>query len=373
VSRTWVLLAACGLAAAALVAGVAAGSSERTHDGPAQDPARATPRAQTAAVRCDRVASTSGSDRAAGTRRAPYRTPARLVRSLRAGETGCLRGGSYDIAPMLVFRRAGEEGKPIELRSWPGERATLTRGTVAVNKGADHVVISGLTIDGTDRDDVTVWVIGDDVTISDDDITNRTKGLSCIFIGSGRWRDASTAGTQIRRNRIRDCGTDAHNDHDHGIYAAQARDAVIADNLITGSDGWGVQLYPESVGVRVLRNTIAGNGGGVIFAGNHSVASANNVVERNVISDARDAQLVQSYWEGPRGSGNVARRNCFGRAPNGRTSGPGFGLAQNVIADPGYLAPARGDYRVARNGGCDAVIGSPPAPGAPASVARGPR
>jgi hypothetical protein len=373
VTRTWILIAACGLAAAALAAGVAAGSSEHVDDGPSQRPAPAAPRADAAAARCDRVASTSGSDRAPGTRRRPYATPATLVRSLRAGQTGCLRGGSYGIAPMLVFRRSGEPGRPIELRSWPGERATLTGGTVTVNRGADHVVVSGLTIDGTQRDDVTVWVIGDDATISDNDITNRTKGLSCIFIGNSRWQNPPTLRTQIRRNRITDCGTDAHNDHDHGIYAAQARDAVIADNLLTGSDGWGVQLYPEAVGVRVLRNTIVGNGGGVIFAGNHSVASANNVVERNVISDARDEQLVQSYWDGPRGAGNVARRNCFGPAPHGRTSGPGFGLAQNVVAAPGYVAPARGDYRLGANSGCDAVIGSPPAPGAPASVTRGRR
>ena len=134
-----------------------------------------------------------------------------------------------------------------------------------------------------------------------------------------------------------------------------------------------MQLYPHAVRARVLRNTIARNGGGVIFAGNHSVASSGNVVERNVLSDPRDAMLVQSYWEGPSGTGNVARRNCFGRAPHGQSTGSGFSMDQNLVAAPAYRAAGDGDYELGAQSGCSAVIGSPPAPGAPASVTRGPR
>lgn len=363
------ILALGGVAGLAIVAGVAAGSS-----GPDDEPR--APRAsapKTEAVRCDRVAAPSGSDRADGTRSHPYAGAARLVRSLRAGQTGCLRAGTYRIAPELAFRRAGTQSAPITLRSWPGERATLAGGTVVVRPGATHVVVSHLDIDGSERDDVTVWLMGDDATIADNDITNHTTGLSCIFIGAGQPRDPATQRAQIRRNRITDCGTDAHRDHDHGIYAAQSRDAVIADNLLTGSDGWGVQLYPQAVGTQVLRNTIARNGGGVIIAGNRSVASAGNVVQRNVISDPREQQLVQSYWDGPEGHGNVVQRNCFGRAPRGQSTGTGFSLDQNLVAAPAYRAPGRGDYRLGAGSGCSAVIGSPPDPGAPNSVARGPR
>jgi hypothetical protein len=363
------LLAVGGLAGIALVAGVAAGSSGRPAD----------PRAPRVAVqaaepvRCDRTAAPSGADRAEGTRSQPFASAARLVRSLRAGETGCLRAGTYRIAPELTFRRAGTANAPITLRSWPGERAKLVGGTVVVRPEAEHVVLSALRIDGSNHPDVTVWVLANDTTIVDNDITNRTTGLSCVFIGSGSWREPPTLRTQIRRNRITDCGSDAHNDHDHGIYAAQSQDAVVADNLLTGSDGWGVQLYPHAVGARVLRNTIARNGGGVIFAGNHSVASSGNIVERNVLSDPRDAMLVQSYWEGPSGTGNVARRNCFGRAAHGQSTGSGFSMDQNLVAAPAYRAPGAGDYALGAQTGCSAVIGSPPDPGAPASVTGGPR
>ena len=63
----------------------------------------------------------------------------RAARPLAAtpGETGCLRAGTYRIAPELTFRRAGTAEAPITLRSWPGERATLAGGTVVVRPEAD--------------------------------------------------------------------------------------------------------------------------------------------------------------------------------------------------------------------------------------------
>ena len=366
--RRRVLLVLALVAAAGSIAVVAVADGTST-----EQPTPRAPRAQSAAVRCDRVAAPSGSDGAAGTEGRPFATAARLVRSLRAGDTGCLRAGTYRIAPMLEFHRAGTAEAPITLRSYPGERATLAGGTVTILQGADHVQIAGLTIDGSGRNDVTVWILGADAVLRDSTVTNRTRGLSCVFLGAGSARQPPALRSQIRRNRIEACGNDAHGDKDHGVYAAQARDAVIADNLLRGSDGWGVQLYPSAQHVRVIRNTIVGNGGGVIFGGNSRQASSNNVVERNVITDARETQLVQSYWEGPVGRGNVARRNCFGHAPHGATSGDAFRLEENVTASPLYIAPSRGDFRLGEGTGCSAVIGSPPAPGAPASVARGTR
>jgi O-antigen/teichoic acid export membrane protein len=357
----------------AIAAAVALGAGG---DGNPQPPASSSPSpssgpvATPAAVRCDRVAAPTGSDSAAGTLRSPYKTPARLARTLRPGETGCLRAGSYDISPDLTFRRAGTATERITLRNYPGEKATLTGGTVVIWPGASFVTVSGLTIDGSRHDDVTVWVMADDAVISDNRITNRTTGLSCIFLGTGSGRRPPTLRTQIRRNRIFDCGNDAHDNHDHGIYAAQTTDAVITDNLIAGSDGWAVQLYPRATHASLLRNTFVSNGGGVIFGGDRRGTSSGNVVERNVISDARSEQLVQSFWEGPQGTGNVARRNCFGRAPDGIANGNGFEMAQNISANPRYRSPSAGDYRIGAGSGCLAVIGSPPAPGAPATVAR---
>ena len=68
-----------------------------------------------AANPCDHVAS-PGTD-----------TAQQLLDSLRPGETGCLRGGTYRSSRGYVLnaRRGGAPGAPITLRSFPGERARL--------------------------------------------------------------------------------------------------------------------------------------------------------------------------------------------------------------------------------------------------------
>src|SRR4051812_46967474 len=45
---------------------------------------------------CDKVAAANGSDSASGTADAPYRSAQKLSDSLVAGQTGCLRAGTYN-------------------------------------------------------------------------------------------------------------------------------------------------------------------------------------------------------------------------------------------------------------------------------------
>ena len=65
----------------------------------------ATP-AHAAGTTCDRVAAPSGSDAAAGTESAPYATAQKLADSLSAGQTGCLRAGTYRQASGRAVRAA---------------------------------------------------------------------------------------------------------------------------------------------------------------------------------------------------------------------------------------------------------------------------
>src|ERR1700729_1215769 len=94
---------------------------------------------------CARFASPHGSDRASGTLRHPYATPSRLIQSLRPGQIGCLRAGVY--REDLTVRRGGAPGRPIVLRSYPGERATIT-GRIYLTRGAAYTTISSLTLVG---------------------------------------------------------------------------------------------------------------------------------------------------------------------------------------------------------------------------------
>src|SRR4051812_24089661 len=98
-----------------------------------------------AGERCDRVASPSGSDSAAGTLASPYRTAQRLVDSLSAGQTGCLRAGRY--SHDVDIRKGGSSSAPLTLRGYPGEKATVV-GEFVVHKTAPHVVVERLYLNG---------------------------------------------------------------------------------------------------------------------------------------------------------------------------------------------------------------------------------
>jgi hypothetical protein len=64
-----------------------------------------------------------GDDAAAGTQEKPWKTIAHAVKQLKAGDTLCLRGGVYYERVYLAL--AGESGKPITIRSYPGEQAVI--------------------------------------------------------------------------------------------------------------------------------------------------------------------------------------------------------------------------------------------------------
>jgi hypothetical protein len=86
------------------------------------------PDAQSARA-CDRLASPG------------HRAVQRLVDSLRPGEVGCLRQGTY--RGSLTIERSGEPGRPITLQPRPGARARLL-GAVTITRRSAHVVLRRL-------------------------------------------------------------------------------------------------------------------------------------------------------------------------------------------------------------------------------------
>src|SRR5688500_13489097 len=69
------------------------------------------------------VDATRGNDSADGSRAAPLRTVAKAVSLAKTGDTICLRGGVY--YERVAITTSGTDDKPITLRSFPGELATL--------------------------------------------------------------------------------------------------------------------------------------------------------------------------------------------------------------------------------------------------------
>jgi hypothetical protein len=282
---------------------------------------------------------------------APFASPQKLVDSLSAGQTGCLRGGTYVGRGRLNFSRGGRSGAPLTLASFPGESARLLYATVHVEAGSDYVTLRDLDIDGSSNPDVTVWVEGNHSVVQGNRIGNANAGMSCLIVGEN-------ATITVTANVFHDCGRYADGNQDHAIYAAHTRDATIVDNVFWGASGWAIHLYPDARRTLVAHNVIDDDGGGVIFAGDGSTASSDNTVQQNIITNATAQYLLQSSWAGPVGTGNLASQNCLSQGRLGDI-GPesGFSATANATADPDYLDAADHDYRLAPDSPCLAVVG----------------
>jgi parallel beta-helix repeat protein len=273
----------------------------------------------------------------------------RLVNSLRAGQTGCLRGGVY--VEDLTVRRSR-----IGLRSYPGEHARLI-GRLWFPRTAHDDLVRDLALDGRNAAELpSPTVNGNAISFVGDDVTNGNTNI-CFVLGSSYGRARATA---IEASRIHNCGHLPANNHEHGIYVDRAQDTRIVGNIIFDNADRGIQLYPDAQHTLIERNVIDGNGEGVIFSGDEGVASNHNIVRYNVISNARVRADVESWYPdgNPLGVGNVVLENClFGG--HGRTivsSGRGFSASSNVVADPLYADAAAGDFRIGAGSACAAIL-----------------
>jgi parallel beta-helix repeat protein len=169
----------------------------------------------------------------------------------------------------------------------------------------------------------------------------------------------------IEFNRIHDCGRLPATNHDHGIYVATATNTLIRGNWIYDNADFGVHLYPDAQKTTVTGNVIDGNGMGLTFSGEYGVASSNNLVEGNVITNSRVRDNVQSWWApgSPVGHDNVVRGNCikggaYDHGDGGIAGEWGFRVVGTVRATPAFARPARDDFRIEAGDPCRNVLGA---------------
>jgi parallel beta-helix repeat protein len=304
---------------------------------------------------CSEYASTSGNDNARGGRYRPYRTVGKLLSRLSPGQTGCLLGGTF--TEDVTVRRGGQIGRRIVLRSAPGLWATL-RGRLWIADSANYVTFEFLNLDGRNQAHLPSPTInGDWVTFRGNNVTNHRDGTGpvsghgiCFSLGFPGY--GASIHTQIERNRIHDCGIS--DNHNHGIYLVLARRTFISDNYIYDNGDRGIQLYPDADGTMIEHNVIDGNGQGIIFSGDSSGVSENNVARWNIISNSIVRWNVESWYPTGihPGVGNVVSSNCLFASnarryydSNGGVSDQvGFVASGNVVANPLYVDRARRDF-----------------------------
>ncbi|HET9676756.1 MAG TPA: right-handed parallel beta-helix repeat-containing protein [Solirubrobacterales bacterium] len=303
-------------------------------------------------VSCAEFASPSGSDGSGdGSLANPYASPQKLADSLAAGQTGCLRAGTYEFSLLSV------RSPNITLAPYGSDSATL-RGPIKVLPSGAGSTIEGLTLDGVNSNLGCTGTCGggspriyaDGVVLRDNEITDEHTGI-CVMVGS-YYSDPPPRGVVIEHNRIHDCGRLPAGNHDHGIYVSESRDAVIRDNWIYDNADRGIQLYPDAIGTTITGNVIYGNGEAQNFSCDASSCSKDNVVAGNIIADSVVRWNVYANSQGatPDGS-NVLRDNCLYASRSGYTDNGGvdsapafYSESANLVANPRFADPSRGDF-----------------------------
>ncbi|HEV2863199.1 MAG TPA: right-handed parallel beta-helix repeat-containing protein [Pyrinomonadaceae bacterium] len=208
---------------------------------------------------CDRYVSTAGSDSNSGrTARAAWRTIGMALRTLRAGQVGCVMPGTYDEGHNEAAHD-GTAAAPIVLRRAPGSRAmpvVRPKGPVAVfHIDRDYWVLDGFDVDvnlqkvtgvrfmenaahGVLRNSrvhnstsgAAVYISGRDILVDGCEIFNNfqtneqdSHGVAVV---------QSAARVMVRRSRIWDNGGDGIQCEDYAEASANPEDITLEDNVI---------------------------------------------------------------------------------------------------------------------------------------------
>jgi len=348
-----VIVACCGLAVAALFT-----LTDRS------DSARA---AGAGSVSCSLYASPSGSDtRGTGSQASPFLTAQHLVNELTAGQTGCLMSGTYSQSPGLTFEHGGSAGDPITLASAPGQTATLAGGYVYTPTGSNYVTIENVNINGSGTTQQSIQILGSDDSLIGDDITNDGQAASCIIMGVRGYTPYPTD-TLIEDNVIHQCGSTAEGNQNQGIYLSQSQDATITDNIIWGTSGFAIQIYPDADGNTVSHNVVDDNGYGVIFgsADDGGPGSNDNTVDDNIVANSIDGHDASESFGGVLGTGNVYDDDCDYNGGPGDSGEDisvnlGFTASGEVYDNPDFVDESEhtvAGYELESDTPCLAVVG----------------
>jgi Right handed beta helix region len=288
----------------------------------------------------------NGSDAAPGTTTRPLKTIDRGLELAEPGDRVLVRAGTYP--EMVEAGPRGTQAAPITLQPAAGERPIVSGGFKLID--ARWVQVKDMTFDGTGNPDgwgTSIWS-SQHVELAGNEITGYQEAQGILI------KDRS-AHVRLTANRIHHLGI--RHRFEHGIYCESARQVVIAENVIHDiPHGYGIHLFGDCDGARIVRNTIARNGlSGIIIAGNDERGTADNtLIARNVIAYHRVPAYSEygfAVTEYQPGRGNVVRNNVFfGNVADEDMDCEACAARGNVERDPGFVNAAGGDFRLLADG-----------------------
>ena len=307
-------------------------SASRVADAVVAEPHAAPPTAGTAAVPVRYYVDPNGSDAAQGTAAAPFRTIQKGADTAAPGDTVIVRAGVYPGGTRVVeLERGGAPGAWITFRSdRPGgaildgsDRASAEAWYFGPNVG--YVRVEGFEVRNFQEHAFDLYGGGvHDIVIARNRVhhigrncTDTDNGRTGASLGAGAHRIIFEANIWHDIGRLKPgedgCSPRNHNyqNHDHGVYVADANDVTIRNNVFFAfAGGWAVHRYSsrgyEARKLVIVNNTFLGQNpyrpGQVILA----TATSGLRVENNIFHAPNEAGL---YFESLGFPGAVIRNN----------------------------------------------------------------
>jgi hypothetical protein len=303
----------------------------------------------------------SGSDAGAGTQGAPFRTIQRASDAAGPGDTVFVRPGVYLGAERIVsVERSGAPGRWITFiseRKWEAVLEGRNGESLEAwyfGSGVGFVRVEGFEIRNLKEHAFDTYGGGvHDLVIARNHVHH--IGRNCTDTSNGRTGASLGQGTRrvtFDGNVWHDIGrfapgengcspaTEHYQNHDHGIYVADADEITIRNNLFYNiSRGWAVHRYfsrgSTSRGLVIVNNTFVGPNpyrpGQIILA----TPTIGLRIENNIFFSPRSAAL---YFENLRFPGGSVRHNMIhgGVTRTGRPKGVAFS-ANREKTDPQFV------------------------------------
>lgn len=235
----------------------------------------------------------TGNDSNPGTIAQPFRSIARGVNSLTAGDTLYLRGGTYtERIDLATPNKTGTPSAWITIAGYTGESVTI-RYTSTTSRGYGPVrawgqrgyfIFDNLILDGVNETEGTKWQIRD--------------GNHHFILRNLEFKNFKSSALYIEADDILITNCSFHDGDEtnatlkrfYGIYAHHGRNIVIENSQIYNQPGGGLHLYPGPLtnlivrGNRIYHNNRHATGfGGIILYGSSTTSITNVQIYNNLV------------------------------------------------------------------------------------------